>query len=215
MGRRSTVQNVASALDVAFFVREIVETNPKLRESIMARLLDTFYQVRSSLVCSCVLWIVGEYSQTLPEVEQALATIKQALGELPFYTLSAATEGEAEGEKPAAPGVSAVPPPVAPSKRPAVLADGTYATQSAATEVASAAPTAAVLAGAGTSANLRSLLLTGDFFLGSVAATTLTKLLLRLEQLQPDATSVNAVRRPSSVHPRFSMPRPLSGVEGR
>ncbi|XP_056845572.1 coatomer subunit beta-1 [Raphanus sativus] len=36
--------NVASALDVISFVREIIETNPKLRVSIITRLLDTFYQ---------------------------------------------------------------------------------------------------------------------------------------------------------------------------
>ena len=35
--------NVASAIDVVVFVREIIETNPKLRVSIITRLLDTFY----------------------------------------------------------------------------------------------------------------------------------------------------------------------------
>ncbi|XP_074268072.1 coatomer subunit beta-1-like isoform X1 [Silene latifolia] len=38
--------NVASAMDVVVFVREIIETNPKLRVSIITRLLDTFYQIR-------------------------------------------------------------------------------------------------------------------------------------------------------------------------
>ena len=37
--------NVASALDVIFFVREILETNSKLRLGILERLRDTFYQV--------------------------------------------------------------------------------------------------------------------------------------------------------------------------
>lgn len=187
-------QNVASALEVAFFVREIVETNPKLRESIMARLLDTFYQIRSTRVCTCALWIIGEYSQSLPEVESAIATIKQSLGDLPFYTTADESAESSEG-KPAgsSPGVSAVPPPpVVTSKRPAVLADGTYATQSAASEVAASAPMA-VVTGAGTSANLRALLLSGDFFLGSVVATSLTKLVLRLEHLQQDKASVNTL----------------------
>ena len=40
--------NSSSALDVVFFVREIMETNPKLRPTILARLLDTFSQIRSS-----------------------------------------------------------------------------------------------------------------------------------------------------------------------
>ena len=64
--------NTASALDVVFFVREIIETNPKLRESIVTRLLDTFSQIRSARVCACALWIIGEYCRLLPEVESGL-----------------------------------------------------------------------------------------------------------------------------------------------
>eukprot|EP00850_Spirogloea_muscicola_P011156 SM000068S20588 [mRNA] locus=s68:311782:317687:- [translate_table: standard] len=185
--------NTASALDVVFFVREIIETNPKLRESIMTRLLDTFYQIRSSRVCSCALWIIGEYCQSRTEVEQGIGTVKQSLGDLPFFVAAEEVQ-EDTAVKPAgaAPGVTAVPAPVVTSKRPAILADGTYATQSAAVEIAIAAPT--VVASAGSSANLRALLLTGDFFLGSVTATTLTKLVLRLAEVQPeDKVNTNQV----------------------
>lgn len=38
--------NTASALDVIFFVREIMETHVKLRQGILERLRDTLYQVR-------------------------------------------------------------------------------------------------------------------------------------------------------------------------
>ena len=38
--------NTASALDVIFFVREIMETNERLRPSILERLRDTFTQIR-------------------------------------------------------------------------------------------------------------------------------------------------------------------------
>jgi coatomer subunit beta len=38
--------NTASALDVVFFVREIMETNERLRPSILERLRDTFTQIR-------------------------------------------------------------------------------------------------------------------------------------------------------------------------
>ena len=80
--------NVASAIDVVVFVREIIETNPKLRVSIITRLLDTFYQIRAGKVCSCALWIIGEYCLSLSEVETGIATIKQCLGELPFFTVT-------------------------------------------------------------------------------------------------------------------------------
>lgn len=176
--------NVASAVDVAVFVREIIETNPKLRVSIITRLLDTFYQIRASRVCSCALWIIGEYCLSLSEVESGIATIKHCLGELPFFSVS--DEGEANDSTKKVQPVNSI---AASSRRPAVLADGTYATQSAASETAFSPPT--LVQGSLMSGNLRSLLLTGDFFLGAVVACTLTKLILRLEEVQPSKVEVN------------------------
>ncbi|CAA7409863.1 unnamed protein product [Spirodela intermedia] len=179
--------NVASAMDVVIFVREIIETNPKLRVSIITRLLDTFYQIRAARVCSCALWILGEYCLSLSEVESAIATIKQCLGDLPFYTLnSEETDSSDTSQKPSQVNSTAT----VSSRRPAVLADGTYATQSAASETAITAPTLA--AGSLSSpGNLRSLILGGDFFLGAVVASNLTKIILRLEEVQPSKTEVN------------------------
>ncbi|KAJ8617025.1 hypothetical protein MRB53_013211 [Persea americana] len=177
--------NVASALDVVVFVREIIETNPKLRVSIITRLLDTFYQIRSSRVCSCALWIIGEYCLSLSEVESGISTIKQCLGDLPFYMVS--EEGEVTDTSKQSQQVNAI---TVSSRRPAILADGTYATQSAASETAISAPTI-VQGSLASPGNLRSLILTGDFFLGSVVACTLTKLILRLEEVQPSKIEVN------------------------
>lgn len=176
--------NVASALDVVVFVREIIETNPKLRVSIITRLLDTFYQIRAARVCSCALWIIGEYCLSLSEVESGLATIKQCLGDLPFFSVS--EEGEAAENSKKVQQANSI---TVSSRRPAILADGTYATQSAASETAFSPPT--VVQGSLASGNLRSLLLTGDFFLGAVVATTSTKLVLRLEEVQPSKVEVN------------------------
>ncbi len=58
-----------------------------------------------------------------------------------------------------------------------MLADGTYATQTAVVETT----TAAVNSSASVVPNLRALLLGGDFFLGGVIAGTVTKLMLRLK----------------------------------
>ncbi|CAH9063596.1 unnamed protein product [Cuscuta europaea] len=177
--------NVASAIDVAVFVREIIETNPKLRVSIVTRLLDTFYQIRAARVCTCALWIIGEYCLSLSEVESGIETIKQCLGELPFYSPS--EEGDAADSSCRRP--QQVNSITVSSRKPAVLADGTYATQSAASETAFLPPT--VAQGSLATVNLRSLLLTGDFFLGAVVACTLTKLILRLEEVQPSKVEVN------------------------
>ncbi|XP_012834462.1 PREDICTED: coatomer subunit beta-1-like [Erythranthe guttata] len=176
--------NVASAMDVVIFVREIIETNPKLRVSIISRLLDTCYQIRAARVCSCALWIIGEYSLSLSEVESAIATIKQCLGDLPFFSISEDEEAGDSSKKPQQATSITVS-----SRRPAILADGTYATQSAASETAFSAP--AVVQGSLTTGNLRSLLLTGDFFLGAVVACTLAKLNLRLEEVQPSKIELN------------------------
>ena len=64
--------NTASALDVVFFVREIMETNSKLRASVLERLLDSYNQIRSSRVCSCTLWIIGEYCDQKDDIYAAL-----------------------------------------------------------------------------------------------------------------------------------------------
>ncbi|KAI9073058.1 hypothetical protein K1719_044978 [Acacia pycnantha] len=179
--------NVASAMDVVIFVREIIETNPKLRISIITRLLDTFYQIRAARVCSCALWIIGEYCLSLSEVESGIATIKHCLGDLPFYTPT--EEGEVQDTSKTIHPISSTAVSVS-SRRPAVLADGTYATQSAALETAMSPPT--LVQGSLTSiGNLRSLILSGDFFLGAVVACTLTKLVLRLEEVQTSKVEVN------------------------
>ncbi|XP_068657740.1 coatomer subunit beta-1-like [Aristolochia californica] len=177
--------NVASALDVIVFVREIIETNPKLRVSIITRLLDTFYQIRAARVCSCALWIIGEYCLSLSEVESGISTIKQCLGDLPFYTAPEEAESTEFSKK-----QQPVNSFTVSSRRPAILADGTYATQSAASETATS-DRSLVRGTLASPSNLRSLILTGDFFLGAVVSCTLTKLVLRLEEVQPSKVEVN------------------------
>jgi coatomer subunit beta len=163
--------NTSSSLDVVFFVREITETNQRLRQGILERLRDTFYQIRASRVCSCALWILGEYSASPDEVQATVEVIKQALGPLPLLSARDGEDGAGEAHASA--------PQVAPastgSRRPAVLADGTYATQTAVVEAPVASAATPLLP------NLRALLLGGDFFLGGVIASTLTKLMLRMK----------------------------------
>ncbi|KAG8491131.1 hypothetical protein CXB51_014266 [Gossypium anomalum] len=147
--------NVASAIDVIVFVREIIETNPKLRVSIITRLLDTFYQIRAAWVCSCALWIIGEYCLSPSEVESGIATIKQCLGELPFYSVS--EEAEATDASKKTPQSNSI---TISSRRPAILADDLFSSLAI-------------------------------FFLAAVVTCTLTKLVLRLEEVQPSKVEVN------------------------
>ncbi|KAK9833410.1 hypothetical protein WJX81_002667 [Elliptochloris bilobata] len=177
--------NIAPALDVVFFVREIMETNPKLRPTILARLLDSFGSIRYSRVCTCALWIVGEYCTSPDDISAALEVIKASLGPLPFV------REDADGEEPGANGTepAAAPPPPPPmpaSNRPAVLPDGSYASQTALADTFAGA----TALGAAAAPNLRTLLLAGDFFLGAVVAGALTKLLLRMRELPGVATAL-------------------------
>eukprot|EP00210_Caulerpa_lentillifera_P003069 g2931.t1 len=160
--------NATSALDVAFFVREILETNPRLRESIFQQLLESFNQIRSTRVCSCALWIMGEFSLSSDEIHSALDCIKEALGPLPLVAEPSVEETTEEKEEEVKPKVTPI------STRPAVLADGTYATQMSVVE------TAEEEAAEVSTTNLRTLLMSGDFFIGSVCIVSLTKMALRL-----------------------------------
>lgn len=167
--------NAASALDVAHFIREIAETNPKLHDSIIERLMDTFPSVRLSRVASCLLWVISEFCTTTDEITTALDMIKGCLGALPFLKQGVEEEQEEEREEE----VASVPAPIQKS-RPVVLADGSYATQSAIVATAGVVGDAALVASNASIPSLRSMLLAGDFFLGSVLAATYTKMLLRL-----------------------------------
>ena len=172
--------NAAAAFDVAMFIREIAQTNASLREGIVRRLLDLFYSVRSARVAGTCLWIIGEYSLSDTQVEEAFAVLKESLGPTPFFKKASAERADPEDEGAGEAGAASSPMKPRPgtnAARPAVLADGTYATQTAAADQITMEAGAG--GGAGALPNLRALVLGGDFFLGSVTATTLTKLALR------------------------------------
>jgi coatomer subunit beta len=155
--------NTASALDVIMFIREIAQTNSGMRASILQRLLDSFYSIRSSRVCATAMWIIGEYSETRDQVEEAMATLKSSLGKTPFFEPISDDKSKDSEEEETKERTSY------PNERPVVLADGTYATQTAVESTGSGPSTP----------NLRALLLSGDFFLAAIVGGTLTKLGLR------------------------------------
>jgi coatomer subunit beta len=192
--------NQTTAVDVILFVREIVETYEHLREQVMGKLLLTLPQIHSSRVARVALWLIGEYCTDAHGVVQAMSTIKACLGDLPFGP----DDGEAEAEEGGTSGGAAGAPSATPaSGRPVVLADGTYAAQSAIQEGGSSGAGGAS-GGAGgavessspssssTALRLRGLLVGGDFFLATVVATTLTKLALR-SRLHLAAASANVI----------------------
>ncbi|CAE6414371.1 unnamed protein product [Rhizoctonia solani] len=172
--------NNPAAVDVVAFVREVVEKFPNLRGTITSRLLETFAEIKSGKVFRGGLWIVGEYCADASQIEAVFEGIRGVLGEIPILAaeqrlLDAATAASGEGE------VDKDKKEASKSSAPRILADGTYATETAYSN------TGASRLDAVKNANkppLRALVLGGDFYTGSVLASTLTKLVLRYGELE-------------------------------
>ena len=151
-----------------------------------------FFSIRSSRVCGTCLWIVGEFSLTTAQIEESLETLKQSLGPTPFFTQKkkhSQWEADPEEDDQATRDqygkrhfgeASHDSMKEQKKKGPVVLADGSYATQTASSADVRALAEAQV-------PNLRALVLAGDFFLASVVSTTLTKLAMRYINIAADA----------------------------
>ena len=184
--------NNTSAVDVISFVKEVSEKFPKLRPSIVERLVSTLAEVRAGKVYRGALWVIGEYSLQENDIREAWKRIRASLGEIPILASEQRLLDEASDE-------SAVEPKeqvnghgkAAPSGSRKVLADGTYATESALTSSAAAKLEAVKAA---QKPPLRQLILDGDYFLSTVLSSTLTKLVMRHSEISPDAARTNALR---------------------
>jgi coatomer subunit beta len=171
--------NAHSASDVISFVREVVEKNPNnSRGEILAKLTQSLASIRAARVFRAALWILGQYATESSQVDQAFTAIKDVLGEPPFVPATAEdgsappTDGKADQKKQTP---AASPAPAAPRRSQLLLPDGSYATQSAVSELAAIQQKEGT-ATASDRKPLRTLLLSGDFFLGTALAGTLVKL---------------------------------------
>ena len=182
--------NATSAVDVISFVKEVVEKFPKLRPTIVERLVTTLSEVRAGKVYRGALWIVGEYSMEANDIRDAWRKIRASLGEIPILSseqrlLEEVPEEKKEPEQQ----VNGHSKPSGPK----VLADGTYATESALTSQ-SAAQAKLDAVKAAQKPPLRQLILDGDFYLASVLSSTLTKLVMRHSEISEDTARTNALR---------------------
>ncbi|KAG6380555.1 adaptin N terminal region-domain-containing protein [Boletus reticuloceps] len=179
--------NNPSALDVVAFVREVVEKFPYLRPAITEKLTATLSSIKSGKVFRGVLWILGEYVEGTDDIERAMVEIRGVLGEIPILAAEireAEGNGSADGgeEDGTATGQSG-------GTKPKVLADGTYATETAYTT-----STSVRVSPSKSKPPLRALILGGDFFTGAVLAAALTKLVLRYDESSQDHTRANTLR---------------------
>ncbi|KAH0293114.1 Coatomer, beta subunit [Aureobasidium namibiae CBS 147.97] len=185
--------NNASAVDVIQFVKEVVEKFPKLRGAIVGRLVSTLSEVRAGKVYRGSLWIIGEYSLEANDIREAWKHIRASLGEIPILASEQRLlEEQPDGELNLADQVNGNSK-AAPSGSRKVLADGTYATESALTSQ-SAVKAKLEAVKAAQKPPLRQLILDGDYYLASVLASTLTKLVMRHSEISEDQARTNALR---------------------
>jgi len=186
--------NNNSAVDVISFVKEVVEKFPKLRSSIVERLVSTLGEVRAGKVYRGALWIVGEYSLQENDIKEAWKRIRASLGEIPILAseqrLLDEHTNDSEEPKEQVNGHSKA----APTGSRKVLADGTYATESALTTDSAAAKAKLEAVKAAQKPPLRQLILDGDYYLSTVLSSTLTKLVMRYSEISSDDARTNALR---------------------
>ncbi|KAL2795734.1 adaptin N terminal region-domain-containing protein [Aspergillus keveii] len=181
--------NNSSAVDVISFVKEVVEKFPKLRASIIDRLVSTLSEVRAGKVYRGVLWVVGEYSLEEKDIREAWKKIRASLGEIPIL----ASEQRLLDEVPEDTLPKEQTNGHAKSSAPKVLADGTYATESALTSQSAAAARLQAVKAA-QKPPLRQLILDGDYYLATVLSSTLTKLVMRHSEVAEESARTNALR---------------------
>lgn len=178
-----------SAVDVILFVREVMETYPDFRHNLLMKLLESLNQIRSSKVFRTALWICGEYATSSDEIDSVFTTLRELSGDLPLFV-----EDEEEEKKPETPTNSnptpAPKPQPVPSGKARVLADGSYATQSALT---SEPEVSAKGSSSPSIPHLRTLILGGDWFLSAVLGYSLTKLALKAQQVDMEQITKNMI----------------------
>ncbi|KFH42821.1 Coatomer subunit beta-like protein [Hapsidospora chrysogenum ATCC 11550] len=185
--------NNASAVDVINFVKEVVEKFPNLRPTIVHRLVSTLGEVRAGKVYRGIMWIIGEYSLEEKDIRDAWKRIRASLGEIPILASEQRLLEEQGGDERAEEQVNGSSRPAAPSGSRKVLADGTYATETALTSQSSAAARLEAVKAA-QKPPLRQLILDGDYYLAVVLSSTLVKLVMRHSELSSDTTRTNALR---------------------
>ncbi|KAK6836550.1 Coatomer subunit beta [Apiospora arundinis] len=183
----------ASAVDVINFVKEVVEKFPKLRPSIVERLVATLGEVRAGKVYRGIVWIIGEYSLEEKDIRDAWRGIRASLGEIPILASEQRLLDQGDDEKKEDEQVNGHSKPSAPSGSRKVLADGTYATETALTSSAAAAAKLEAVKAA-QKPPLRQLILDGDYYLATVLSATLTKLVMRHAEISADHARTNALK---------------------
>lgn len=115
-----------------------MEKFPHLRSTITQKLVQTLPEIKSGKVFRGILWILGEYVESTADVLATVQELRGVLGEIPILAseqrlLDESVEKREEDKETADPAVTG-----GGGGRPKVLADGTYATETAYTSTTAA-----------------------------------------------------------------------------
>jgi len=159
-----------TSLQVATFVRAIIQEHPPLRQTLLPKLLESLEDISSPPVMCVVLWILGEF--TAPEdAQDTFDEIVKEVGSTPFVIEETSEEKTEEGEAPKM------------ITKNVVLADGTYATQTSYTA-------AKIVEDTDKTPKLRKMIVVhGDIFVAETLASSLTKLVLQIPTVDKPRTA--------------------------
>ncbi|EPX74303.1 coatomer beta subunit [Schizosaccharomyces octosporus yFS286] len=184
-----------SASSVLSFVKEVMEKFPELRSANLTKLLLSLKEFRAGKIFRGVVWIAGEYCFTEADIRTAWKSIRASIGEIPILASEEQLLNDVSDRQEQE---LLVDVQTAPSSSRKILADGTYATESAVTsESLNAAKLEAVRASK--KPPLRTQILGGDYYLATVLASALTKLVMRFHQISDNLERLNALRAEATL----------------
>jgi len=178
-------ENPSAAGDVAAFVREIVHAYPSMRSELLSRVRESFADIQNADVYRTVIWILGEYATDALDIEAALQVLQENIGKLPLLGNSGEKKDEGEVKQEEKKEEKHVHDVNKAKKGPVILADGTYASSSAQLPPSTShavGSTSSSTSFPSSQSHLRTLLLNGDYLLGSVVSNAYAKLVLRFAQ---------------------------------
>ncbi|KAL0272803.1 UNVERIFIED_CONTAM: hypothetical protein PYX00_005639 [Menopon gallinae] len=168
--------NVLAATDVLIFIREAIHKFDHLRPLIIEKLIESFPSIKSAKVHRAGLWILGEYATAPDDIQTVMSQIRQVLGEIPIVEDEMKRAAGEKTDDDVAMMQTTVPK--------LVTSDGTYATQSSFSTLATSKKGEA-------RPPLRQYLMDGEFFIGAALGTTLAKLALRYNSIVRDKAKQN------------------------
>ena len=113
-----------------------------MRPSIVQKLIAALPSIKSGKVFRGILWILGEYVEDGANIEAVMAGVRKVIGEIPIGASEQRALDEANEET----GENGSEKKEKVASRPKVLADGTYATETAYTSSSTTAKLVAIQA---------------------------------------------------------------------